>query len=116
MLDNPEKTARLLAALKAAVPFEVDLTPAVVKQLQSEHVANADQIRRIVSDLHFSVSSARSLPKSVDVIGRGTVPRSASRAFIPDSARAAMISLLSRSTISAGTFLGPPSPTIKVAS
>ena len=46
MLDNPEKTARLLAALKAAVPFEVDLTPAVVKQLQSEHVANADQIRR----------------------------------------------------------------------
>ena len=33
MLDNPEKTARLLAALKAAVPFEVDLTPAVVKQL-----------------------------------------------------------------------------------
>src|SRR5215468_3631967 len=54
MLDNPEKTARLLAALKAAVPFEVDLTPAVVKQLQSEHVANADQIRRIVSDLSYA--------------------------------------------------------------
>src|SRR5262249_17161587 len=54
MLDNPEKTARLLAALKAAVPFEVDLTPAVVEQLQSEHVANADQIRRIVSDLSYA--------------------------------------------------------------
>jgi hypothetical protein len=27
MLDNPEKTARLLAALKAAVPFKVDLVP-----------------------------------------------------------------------------------------
>ena len=54
MLDNPEKTARLLAALKAAVPFEVDLTPAVVKQLQSEYVANADQIRRIVSDLSYA--------------------------------------------------------------
>src|SRR5262249_40521744 len=53
---------------------------------------------------HFSVSSARSLPKSVDVIGRGTVPRSASRAFILGSARAALISLLSRSMISAGTF------------
>jgi hypothetical protein len=44
----------LLAALKAAVPFEVDLTPAVVKQLQSESVANADQIRRIVSDLSYA--------------------------------------------------------------
>jgi hypothetical protein len=28
MLDNPEKTARLLAALKAAVPFDVELAPA----------------------------------------------------------------------------------------
>ena len=34
MLDNPEKTARLLAALKAAVPFEVDLTPAVVTSIR----------------------------------------------------------------------------------
>src|SRR5665647_179143 len=43
MLDNPEKTARLLAALKAAVPFDVELTPAVVKQLESEKFAHADQ-------------------------------------------------------------------------
>jgi hypothetical protein len=27
MLDNPEKTARLLAALQAAVPFKVELVP-----------------------------------------------------------------------------------------
>ena len=26
MLDHPEKTPRLLAALKAAAPFEVDIT------------------------------------------------------------------------------------------
>jgi len=54
MLDNPEKTARLLAALKAAVPFEVDLTPEVVKTLQAKNVANTDQIRRIVSDLSYA--------------------------------------------------------------
>jgi hypothetical protein len=30
MLDNPEKTARLLAALKAAVPFKVELVPSLV--------------------------------------------------------------------------------------
>jgi len=29
MLDNPEKTARLVAALKAAVQFEVELAPKV---------------------------------------------------------------------------------------
>jgi len=54
MLDNPEKTARLLAALKAAVPFEVELTPAVVKQLQAEKFAYADQTHRTVSDLYYA--------------------------------------------------------------
>jgi hypothetical protein len=53
MLDNPEKTARLLAALKAAVPFEVELTPAVVKQLEWEKFAHADQTHRTVSDLSY---------------------------------------------------------------
>jgi hypothetical protein len=53
MLDNPEKTARLLAALKAAAPFEVELTPPVVKQLQADKVAAADQPRQIVSDVSY---------------------------------------------------------------
>ena len=54
MLDNPEKTARLLAALKAAVPFEVQLTVPAVKQLQSEKFAHADQTHRTVSDLYYA--------------------------------------------------------------
>jgi hypothetical protein len=54
MLDNPEKTARLLAALKAAVPFEVELTPAVVKQLQTENFVHADETHRTVSDLSYA--------------------------------------------------------------
>ena len=40
MLDHPEKTARLIAALKVAVPFEITLTPEVAKQLQAENFAN----------------------------------------------------------------------------
>ena len=36
MLDNPKKTEPLLAAPKAAVPFEVELIPALIKHLQSE--------------------------------------------------------------------------------
>ena len=54
MLDNPEKTARLMAALKAAVPFEVNLTPEVIKQLQAKNVANPDQAHRTVSDLSYA--------------------------------------------------------------
>jgi hypothetical protein len=54
MLDNPEKTARLFAALKSAVPFEVELTPEVVKKLQAENVANPNQTHRTVSDLSYA--------------------------------------------------------------
>lgn len=53
MLDNPEKTARLLVAMKQAAPFEVELAPMVVKQLQADKVAAADQPRQIVSDLSY---------------------------------------------------------------
>jgi hypothetical protein len=53
MLDNPEKTVHLLAALKAAVPFEVELPPMVVKQLQADKVAAAHQTRLTVSDLSY---------------------------------------------------------------
>jgi hypothetical protein len=34
MLDHPEKTPKLLAALKAAVPFEVELTERLVNQAE----------------------------------------------------------------------------------
>jgi hypothetical protein len=54
MLDNAEKTARLLAALKAIVPFEVELTAVVVKQLQAENFAHADRTHRTVSDLSYA--------------------------------------------------------------
>jgi hypothetical protein len=54
MLDNPKKTEALLAALKAAVPFEVELTPEVVQQLQARNASQADQAHRIVSDLSYA--------------------------------------------------------------
>src|SRR4051794_4967942 len=65
---------------------------------------------------HFSVSSAMSLPKSAADPGSTAPPRSASRAFILGSASAALISLLSLSTISAGVFLGAPMPNQELAS
>ena len=64
----------------------------------------------LITLAHFSVSSAMSLPKSAGDIGIGVPPKSASRAFITGLARAALISLLSFSIISAGVFLGTPMP------
>ena len=52
MLDNPEKTTKLLAALKAAVPFEVELTERLVNQLRAQHHAGAEH--HTVSDLSYA--------------------------------------------------------------
>ena len=59
---------------------------------------------------HFSVSSAMSLPKSAGESESAVAPKSASCALILGSARAALISLLSLSTISAGVLLGAQMP------
>jgi len=47
MLDNPEKTARLVAALKAAVPFEVELATTLIEHLQDENLAKTDRMHRV---------------------------------------------------------------------
>jgi hypothetical protein len=54
MLDNPEKTTRLLTALKAAVPFEVEVLPSVIKRLQSENLTITNPTRQLVSDLSYA--------------------------------------------------------------
>src|SRR6266849_539082 len=65
---------------------------------------------------HFSVSSATSLPNSAGASAVAVPPKSAKRALILGSARAAAISLLSRSMISGGVFLGAPTPSQSPAS
>jgi len=54
VLDHPEKTARLLAALKAATPFDVELTPALIDYLRAEKIGAADWVRQTVSDLSYA--------------------------------------------------------------
>ena len=54
MLDHPEKTPKLLAALKAAVPFDVKLTEQLVKYLRAQHLAGADRKQHTVSDLSYA--------------------------------------------------------------
>src|SRR5215510_1593562 len=64
----------------------------------------------LITLAHFSVSSAISFPNSAGDPGSVTPPRSARRAFILGSSRAALTSLLSLSTISAGVTFGAPTP------
>jgi hypothetical protein len=56
------------------------------------------------------------LPKSAGEPVCTMYPKSANRAFILGSARAALISLLSLSTISVGVLLGAPMPCQRIAS
>jgi hypothetical protein len=65
---------------------------------------------------HFSVSLTTKLSNSAGVIVIGSAPISANRVFNLGSARAALISLLSLSTISVGVFLGTPTPYHMLAS
>src|SRR5262249_57081680 len=65
---------------------------------------------------HFSVSSAISLPNSLEEIGFGTLPDAAKRDRKSGSATPPLLSALSLSTISADMPLGAPIPPTALAS
>jgi hypothetical protein len=54
MIDHPKKTEPLLAALKAAVPFKVELTPSLANYLRAQHIAFGHQTEHVVSDLSYA--------------------------------------------------------------
>jgi hypothetical protein len=54
MLDKPEKTLELIAALKAAAPFEVELTPPLIAHLRAERVAFDPEPRQIVREVSYA--------------------------------------------------------------
>ena len=54
MLDNPKKTEPLLVALKAAVPFEVELMPAAMEHLREKNIAMLNEARQTVSDVSYA--------------------------------------------------------------
>jgi hypothetical protein len=54
MIDNQKKTQRLLADLRAALPFEVELAPLLVGHLRSQGVAGEPDQRCVVSNLSYA--------------------------------------------------------------
>src|SRR3954451_7842684 len=53
MLDDPERTSRLLAALKASLPFEVHLTPPLARLLREQQVVLPAGDRQTVSGVSY---------------------------------------------------------------
>ena len=53
MFDDPERASRPLAALKASLPFEVQLTPPLARLLREERVALAAGDRQTVSEVSY---------------------------------------------------------------
>jgi hypothetical protein len=54
VLDNPKKTEPLLVALKAAVPFEVELMPALIEHLRAKNIGTLNEFRQTVSDVSYA--------------------------------------------------------------
>ncbi len=54
MLDQPEKTLELITALKAATPFEVELTPPLIAHLRAECVAFDLEPRQIAREVSYA--------------------------------------------------------------
>src|ERR1700674_2869823 len=54
MLDNPEKTFKLLAALESALPFEVDLGSSLIAELAKQGYSSSLRTRQTVSEVSYA--------------------------------------------------------------
>ncbi len=54
MLDNANKTAKLVISLMAAVPFEVELTPEAIDLLRTQQPAIIIKPQQIVSQISYA--------------------------------------------------------------
>jgi hypothetical protein len=85
MIDNPEKAARLLAALKEAVPFRVALTERLIKHLRGQHDSVAEQTEHIVSDLSYAGDEGGIVCHMVHPEGREALVVSLTQVHVPSS-------------------------------
>jgi hypothetical protein len=54
MLDKPEKTRELVDALKAALPFEIELTPEAIAGLRAQQPPVVVKPQQIVSQISYA--------------------------------------------------------------
>jgi hypothetical protein len=54
MIDNPEKTAKLLNVLRDATPFQADMTPELAATLTANHGLKSKSLRQTVTDVLYA--------------------------------------------------------------
>ena len=62
MPDKMDKALDLIAAMKAAVPFEVELTPPLITRLRAEPNGMDPTPRQIVREASYPATKAAFLP------------------------------------------------------
>jgi hypothetical protein len=60
MFDNREKTARLMTAMMAALPFEIKLTSSTIAYLRTQHIAEDVKPMQAVRKSHMPATKAAS--------------------------------------------------------
>jgi hypothetical protein len=85
MLDDPDKAERLLAALKASLPFVVHLTPALARHLRAQHVDVGASNRQIVSAVSYAGDEGGILCHVVPPDGREVLIVSLTHVRVPPS-------------------------------
>jgi hypothetical protein len=83
MLDHPTQTEEHLAMLKAAVPFQVEIAPAVVKQLRDDGAAVAEKTGYAVSDVSYAGDEGGIMCHIVPLQGREAIVISLTYVRIP---------------------------------
>src|SRR5271166_6545125 len=85
MIDNPKKVAWLLAELKQAVPFKVELVPSLVNYLRGQHIAAGAQTDHIVSGLSYTGDEGGILCHLVQSEEREALVVSLTQVWVPHS-------------------------------
>ena len=73
MIDQPEKTQKLLAALTAALPFEVELTPPLIAQLGARQIDAALASRQMAAKISYAGDEGGILCHLAPAEGRSTI-------------------------------------------
>jgi hypothetical protein len=85
MLDKPEKTQELVAALKAAVPFKVALAPKLIAHLRAQPGGRELQPTQTVHKVLYGGDEAGILCQIEPVDGRGGLVASITHLHVPRS-------------------------------
>ena len=85
MLDDPEETRQLLEVMRACMPFEARLTPAVALHLRSKSLAADATDHHVVRDVSYAGDEGGIVCHLDPGEGRQAIVASLTHLLVPDS-------------------------------